>query len=50
MLAGIVSVFVLKYLIVGLEQWDIAFHPERLQVDLSGPHRRFAKPLLGAFL
>jgi hypothetical protein len=48
-LAGFSAVYILKYVIFGLEQWDKMLHPERLTVDVTGPSKRFAKPLLGLF-
>lgn len=46
---GWASVFALKYLVLGLRQWDTMFHPERLVADTTGPWARFAPPFMGIF-
>lgn len=49
MFLGWLMVFAVKYVIVGLAQWDNWFHPERYQADTTGPYSRFSLPFLGAF-
>jgi hypothetical protein len=39
----------LKYVVVGLRNWDNLFHRERSAVDASGPYAMFEEPLLGLF-
>ena len=46
-LIGLVTLWVIKYMVVGLAAWDGFFHPERFQADTMGPYKCFAKPLLG---
>ena len=46
---GWLSVWLIKYVIVGLARWDMFFHPERLQADTTGPYKQFAQPFLGVF-
>lgn len=47
MFVGWATVFGVKYLVVGLRQWDVMFHPERLTADTTGPWARFAPPFMG---
>jgi len=49
MFLGWLLVWVVKYGIVGLGEWDKVFHPERYDADTTGPYKAFAKPLFGFF-
>lgn len=49
MFLGWLMVFIVKYIIVGLGQWDLWFHPERYAADTTGPYQQFSKPFLGVF-
>jgi hypothetical protein len=46
---GWLLVFAVKYIFVGLGQWDTWFHPERYTADTTGPYKQFTKPFLGVF-
>lgn len=48
-LIGLVTLWILKYMVIGLGEWDRLFHPERLPGDSSGPYKAFVPPLLGIF-
>lgn len=49
MFLGWLLIFAIKYVFVGLAQWDSWFHPERFVADTTGPYAQFSKPFLGVF-
>ena len=48
-ITGWASIFALKYVVIGLRQWDTLFHPERLVADTTGPWAKFSEPFMGMF-
>lgn len=43
MLIGVIALLVVKYVVFGLDAWDAALHPDRIE-PANSP---FRKPLLG---